>query len=203
MRTLRLDILAAAAAITLLLIYAMQAMIQVTLQPDISAPPTKIGPITMPSTDIEIRYPGIEKPVKPITEVQPPAPKMKPRVAVDPHKPVFDFQKHTLPIDNESVKLSITNAMLPEFKVSAQYPHRALQLGIEAFVTVEFTVTATGATRNVVVVDAVTVDGKPTSLFDRAAIAAAEKFRYKPQMKDGKPVEVHGVRNRFVFEMQQ
>ena len=53
------------------------------------------------------------------------------------------------------------------------------------------------------VVDAVTSAGKPTSLFDRAAIAAAEKFRYHPQKQEGRAIEVHGVRNRFVFEMQK
>ncbi len=47
-----------------------------------------------------------------------------------------------------------------------------------------------------------TTDGKVTSVFDRAAIAAAEKFKYQPQVRDGVPVAVHGVQNRFVFELE-
>ena len=47
----------------------------------------------------------------------------------------------------------------------------------------------------------VTTEGQTTSVFDRAAIAAAEQFKYQPRVQDGVAVDVHGVRNRFVFEL--
>lgn len=91
---------------------------------------------------------------------------------------------------------------MPIVKVAPQYPRRALARGIEGYVTVSFTVTETGRTRDVVVLEAVTKEGKATSIFDRAAKAAAEKFKYQPRVQDGVAVEVYDVKNRFVFEME-
>lgn len=85
---------------------------------------------------------------------------------------------------------------LPIVKVAPVYPQRALARGIEGWVLVEFTVTAGGSVRDVVVVEA-----QPERMFDRAAIAAAEKFRYKPRVINGKAVEVEGVQNLIRFEM--
>ncbi len=56
--------------------------------------------------------------------------------------------------------------------------------------------TSTGAVRDPVVIEA-----KPPGFFERAAIQAALKFKYKPKVIDGEPVEVSGVRNRIVLEM--
>lgn len=95
----------------------------------------------------------------------------------------------------------IEGDFMPLVQVAPEYPRAAANRGIEGFVTVEFTVTTTGSTRNVVVVDAVKKDGTPTSVFDRAAIQAAEKFKYQPRVEGGAAIEVHGVRNRFVFEL--
>lgn len=85
---------------------------------------------------------------------------------------------------------------LPIVKVAPVYPNRALARGIEGWVLVEFTVTAAGTVKDVVVADA-----KPPKIFDRAAITAAGKFRYKPRVINGKAVEVQGVQNLIRFEM--
>ena len=85
---------------------------------------------------------------------------------------------------------------LPIVKVAPIYPRRALTRNIEGHVLLEFVVTATGAVRDPVVIEA-----KPPGFFERAAIQAALKFKYKPKVIDGEPVEVSGVRNRIVFEM--
>ena len=85
---------------------------------------------------------------------------------------------------------------LPIVKVAPIYPRRALTRNIEGYVLLEFVVTATGTVENPVVIEA-----KPPGFFERAAIQAALKFKYKPKVIDGEPVEVSGVRNRIVFEM--
>lgn len=86
---------------------------------------------------------------------------------------------------------------LPIIKVQPVYPRRALQRGIEGFVVVEFVVTATGS-----VIDPVVVEAEPPNIFDRAALQAAVKFKYKPRMVDGKPVAVAGVQNIIRFELE-
>jgi periplasmic protein TonB len=84
---------------------------------------------------------------------------------------------------------------LPIVKVAPVYPSRALSRGLEGYVIVEFTVTPAGAVRDVTVVEST------SSLFERAATAAALKFKYKPRVIDGVAVEVPGVRNKISFEI--
>ncbi len=86
---------------------------------------------------------------------------------------------------------------LPIVKVAPIYPSRALSRGIEGYVIVEFTVTRTGTVRDVFVVEST------SSLFERAATTAALKFKYKPRVIDGEPVEVTGVRNKITFEIAE
>ncbi|NNM00014.1 MAG: TonB family protein [Gammaproteobacteria bacterium] len=86
---------------------------------------------------------------------------------------------------------------LPIVKVQPMYPRRALSRGIEGYVIVEFTVTKQGTTRDHLVVEA-----KPSGIFDKAAIAAAAKFKYKPRVVDGQPIEVPGVRNKITFQIE-
>ena len=85
---------------------------------------------------------------------------------------------------------------LPIVKVAPIYPQRAVTRGIEGYVLLEFVVTATGAVRDPVVVEA-----KPPGIFDRSAIEAALKFKYRPKVASGERIEVSGVRNLFKFEL--
>lgn len=87
---------------------------------------------------------------------------------------------------------------LPIVKVAPQYPRRALQKGIEGHVTVEFTVTALGT-----VIDPKVIDANPPNIFNRAAMNAAKKFKYKPKIVDGKAQAVSGVRNIIRFELDK
>ncbi len=84
---------------------------------------------------------------------------------------------------------------LPIVKVAPVYPARALQRGLEGYVIVEFTVTPAGTTRDAVVVEST------STLFERAAVEAALKFKYKPRVIDGEAVEVPGVQNKISFEI--
>ena len=42
-----------------------------------------------------------------------------------------------------------------------------------------------------------------SSLFHRASLQAALKFKYKPRIIDGEPVEVRGVQNKFTYEITE
>lgn len=85
---------------------------------------------------------------------------------------------------------------LPIVKVAPVYPRRAQSRGLEGFVIVEFTVSKTGATR-----DAFVVKAEPEHVFDRAALDAALKFKYKPRVVDGVAMEVAGVQNKISFKL--
>jgi len=86
---------------------------------------------------------------------------------------------------------------LPIVKVAPVYPRRAQTRGIEGYVLLEFVVTRTGGVR-----DPRVIESKPPGIFDRAAVNAALKFKYKPKVVNGEPIDVAGVRNRITFELQ-
>ncbi|MFW6093912.1 MAG: energy transducer TonB [Pseudomonadota bacterium] len=85
---------------------------------------------------------------------------------------------------------------LPIVKVAPVYPRRAQTRGIEGHVLLEFTVTKNGSVKDPVVVEA-----EPPGIFDRAAKQAALKFKYKPKVVNGEPIEVAGVQNLITFEL--
>ncbi len=86
---------------------------------------------------------------------------------------------------------------LPIVKVAPMYPRRAQQLGITGECLVRFTVTTSGTVRDVEVVP----DGCSDPLFARPSIEAARRFKYKPRVIDGTPVEVLNVYNMFHFKI--
>ncbi len=86
---------------------------------------------------------------------------------------------------------------LPIVKVAPIYPARALQRGLEGFCVVQYTVTSLGTIKNPVVIE----DQCTSSLFHRASLQAALKFKYKPRVIDGEAVEVPGVQNKFTYEI--
>ena len=86
---------------------------------------------------------------------------------------------------------------LPIVKVAPVYPRRAADRGIEGYVILEFTVTKTGTVQNPVVVEA-----DPPNYFERAAIQAAQKFKYKPRVVDGVAIDTPGVQNIIRFELE-
>ncbi|MEL7296455.1 MAG: TonB family protein [Pseudomonadota bacterium] len=86
---------------------------------------------------------------------------------------------------------------LPIVRVAPVYPNRALSRGLEGYVDMMFTVTTSGTVKDP------TVTYSTSSLFNRAATNAVLKFKYKPRVVDGQPVEVPGVETRIRFELQK
>ena len=92
---------------------------------------------------------------------------------------------------------SVDGDYLPIVKVAPVYPRRAIERGIEGYVIVMFTVTKTGAIKDPVIVEA-----QPPTIFNRSALAAARKFKYKPRIVNGEPIEVRGVLNKITFILE-
>jgi protein TonB len=85
---------------------------------------------------------------------------------------------------------------MPIVQVAPNYPRRAQQRGLEGYVTLEFTVTRQGT-----VVDPIVVESS-NSMFEQAAKDAVVRFRYRPRVIDGEPVDVPGVRFRITFQLE-
>jgi len=141
-----------------------------------------------------------------LTPEKPPKPQETPDVppqemdSVDPNAPTINIPPPTVSSET-SVQgpggMNIAEGdYLPIVRVAPVYPARALARGIEGYVDMEFTVTTTGTVRDPIVVFST------SGLFNRAAERAVLKFKYKPRVVDGQPVEVPGVRTRITFKIE-
>lgn len=73
---------------------------------------------------------------------------------------------------------------IPVVRVRPMYPREAAIKGQEGWVKVEFTVTATGTVKDPRVIDA-----SPPRVFNREALRAISKWKFKPRVVDGVAVE--------------
>ena len=140
-----------------------------------------------------------EKPPKP-PEVPPEVPPTDSDV-VDPNAPTINIPA---PEVSASVDIGGPGGMniaegdyLPIVRVAPVYPARALSRGIEGYCDMSFTVTTTGTVKDPI------VTFSTSSLFDRAATRAVLKFKYKPRVVDGVPVDVPGVTTRIRFQLEK
>jgi len=73
--------------------------------------------------------------------------------------------------------------VIPIVRIEPQYPREALMDGISGWVDIEFTIEADGS-----VSDPKVINSNPRRLFDRNAVRAIYKWKFKPRIVDGKPV---------------
>ena len=78
--------------------------------------------------------------------------------------------------------IQIARELQPIVRIPPEYPMRARTARIEGFVELRFTVTEAGTVENPEVFRAM-----PPGVFDSAAIRAVRRWKYQPQMVDGKP----------------
>ena len=185
-------------AVALFLI--MNSLIDTDFEPD-DGKARKIAEIVTPDKEIETNFKEV-LPEK-IDDPDEPPPDMEP----------LDFNTD---LDVQSANMAPTVAMnvsinasglssgdgeyLPIVKVAPIYPRRAQTRGITGFCIVTYTVTTTGAIRDPYV--ASETDCSPKGIFERASLKAALKFKYKPRVVDGEPIEVAGVQNKFTYELE-
>ena len=74
--------------------------------------------------------------------------------------------------------------VLPIVRIDPQWPREALVEGIEGYVVVEVTIGADGSVKDVRVIQA-----EPRRMFDRNVIRAVLKWKFKPRIINGVPVE--------------
>ncbi|MFD1217333.1 energy transducer TonB [Microbulbifer celer] len=194
---------ALAVATTFALIFTMHALIEANLGAPEEEEPLKVADVVMPEQEIETQY-DTRKPDKPEEPEQPPPDMPEPEF----DEPDVDGEINmAAPRANADLNVGGIGGFasegdyLPIVKVQPQYPRRALQRGIEGWVIVEYTVTKNGSVRDPQVVEAFTKDGNPTSIFNRAAVKSALKYKYKPRVVDGEPIEVPGVKTKISFNM--
>ena len=119
---------------------------------------------------------------------------------IDPNAPTIAISAPTVTADTNIGGPGGMNIAegdyLPIVRVAPVYPARALSRGLEGYVDLAFTVTTAGTVKDPVVIQST------SSLFERAAIRAVLKFKYKPRVVDGVPVDVPNVKTRITFKIE-
>ncbi len=140
-------------------------------------------------------------------EKPPPPPELPPEIppqdmdSIDPNAPTINIAPPPVVADvivGGPGGMNIAEGdYLPIVRVAPVYPARALSRGIEGYVDMSFTVTTAGTVRDPIVLFST------SSLFERAATRAVLKFKYKPRVVDGVPVDVSGVKTRISFQIEE
>ena len=81
-------------------------------------------------------------------------------------------------------------------RVAPEYPPPARSRNLEGYVIVEFDVMTDGSVANVRVIEST------SALFERSALKAAERFRYKAQVVEGVAQVSTGVRTMISFRLE-
>ena len=150
------------------------------------------GPIDIP---MEIATKSRKKPRKPPPRKVPPPPKMQITKAVQrvQNMPRIDIPNLDVPLvwgggmflgNFQHVDPTAEGDIIPIVIIRPLYPRDAAISGIEGWVKIEFTITAVGTVKKPRVIDA-----KPAGVFNREAIRAILKWKFKPRVVGGVAVE--------------
>lgn len=181
--------------ITGLLLLIMYSMVKVG-DPELQAKVNiKLPAMRLPDRD-EKPIIDIVKPVKPEQAKETPELVEEIQVVdIDPVKSIFqvgDVIDRDQNIDNGP----INSQLILAFSLPPHYPRIALERGVEGFVVVGFDVDENGAVVNPFVAEA-----NPPKIFNRSAINAIQRFKYKPKQVDGKFVKTQGLQYMFTFKL--
>lgn len=203
MKPVRVVISAALAfVITALLFILMPTLIETADKTLDEKPRTKLADIFMPDMEIETNIEEV-KPEKPAEPEEPPPDLAPPEI----ENPDVDAEMVNISPGQQGIDISIDvgsglaggdGEYLPIVKVAPIYPRRAQSRGVEGYCIIEYVVTRSGAIR-----DPQAVDCQPSGYFESASVQAATKFKYKPRVVDGEPIEVAGVQNKFTYTLEQ
>jgi protein TonB len=82
----------------------------------------------------------------------------------------------------------ISTNVIPLVRIPPRYPMRAASRRLEGWVKVEFTIREDGSVKEPIVVDA-----QPKNIFDRAALNAIKRWKFKPKIMGGEAFEQRAV----------
>ena len=181
--------------ITLCLFFVMQALIDSGDQRFRSSSEGQMMEFIRIKDDESLSFKDRRKPIKPKPPKEPPPP---PKLIVNKQvKPTLNKVKMEIPdidlptiagggpfLGNWQGNPLAEGDVLPIVRIDPQWPREALVEGIEGYVVVEVTIATDGSVRGVVVVESV-----PKRVFDRNVIRAVLKWKFKPRIVNGVPVE--------------
>lgn len=188
-----------AVGVTFSLFYLMVILVFSNINRDIDSedlPGIHFGPVDIPE-DAASKQRTKPKPPPPPKE-PPPPPKMKvAQTNVEPTTLNLNIPKLDVPLVGSgdmflgnfaAIDRGAEGDIIPLVRIQPQYPREARIKGTEGWVKIEFTITPLGAVTRPRV-----IDSKPPKIFNREAIRAILKWKFKPRVVDGQAVERQAV----------
>lgn len=93
--------------------------------------------------------------------------------------------------------IQIARELIPLVRIPPEFPQRAAARGVEGYVILRFTVTETGS-----VADPEVLRANPPGFFELAAKRAVMRWKYQPQIRNGKPTRVLTL-TRITFQLAE
>lgn len=201
-RSLRTAVIAIAGGVVTAGLFVLMAELIKQDKVSISeAPPVFFEPIIYQPEDEQTIT---KKPMVPIEQVIKTPPQKVVEIDPEPNEGPGNFEMKTH-IPNTALNLSINlngaqgdMQATPQFRVDPSYPAEASRDGVEGWVKLGFTVSASGAVSDITV-----LDSEPKRVFDRAARKALKKWKYKPKLESGVPVSQTGMVVVLDFKLEQ
>ncbi len=196
---LRFLIAAALAAIVTFMLFAFMQYLIKGATPPANKPIDEFAvEIEMPRAETKVH----EKPrLQPKPQPQNPPPKMK--------LPTAETTTTELIAANPEIKMEVEAPSMNSFgapegdatplvQIPPSYPAGPARDGIEGWVQLNFSISETGQVFDVKVIDA-----KPKRVFNRAAIKALKKWKYKPKVINGQAQVQSGLSVQLDFKLEK
>ncbi len=184
--------------VTLALFYVMQSLIAMErFEPPPDRPRLQLDFLrTVKDTELIIRELEFFKELKKPVPVDPTGPELT-HTGTGPGITIPTGEVTHPGTGIETLGILLDGPLVAIVRVEPAYPVAATSRSLEGFVTVQFDVNADGTVSNATVVES------SSQIFERAAIKAVRKFRFKARVVDGVPQPSYGLQNRFVFKMER
>ncbi|MDP5149836.1 energy transducer TonB [Rheinheimera baltica] len=189
----------AALTITFLLFAAMQQLIKAdALQ---RQEVTEFGPIqlfTAPEdSEVEVRPPMPKPPEPQNRDIPKPQPLTVDLSNIAPG--LITLGPVTLPSSAGPIlqQSQTDRGAAPLVRVEPRYPVDAARDGITGWVRLGFSIDESGAVTDISVLAA-----EPANVFNREATRALRRWKYQPQMVEGKPIKQHNMQVQLDFSLQ-
>ncbi|KAA1158422.1 energy transducer TonB [Pseudoalteromonas distincta] len=157
---------------------------------------------------VEIFQAPEDSKVRHIQKIQPPPPMPKvPQKAppldtsADPVLAISDLTPVTIDDFGGDINNTInrpTGDATPIVRINPKYPTTAARDGIEGWVQLSFSISPTGE-----VIDPVVINAEPKRTFDREAIRAIKRWKYRPKVIEGVAQLQTGQTVQLDFKLQQ
>ena len=186
------------AAMTLMILFGMQALIAMQPIATVDRIRHELNPFLLEPRDEELRIDDFHP--DQIDDIEP-APPLDLTQDFSSDDVTFTIPAGTpLPKNSDGYRASPftrDGPLVAIVRVSPTYPTSMSTRGIEGWVTVQFDVLPDGTVGNVMVLES------SNRSFERSAIRAAGRFRFKARVVDGVPLRSTGVQYRFRFELDK